>query len=107
MNDEIDIKGIDKAELLAALYNGSRQQGMGFMNPQGRSSMTKDDAQKILSQGGWLTNSPGRVYFDYLAGRVMKVDIGGDSLDPRLYDRDNGTGACAATIADLRKKQAA
>lgn len=107
MSEEIDIKGIDKAELLAALYNGSRQQGMGFMNSRGASSMTKDDAQKILSEGGWLTNLPGRVYFDYLQGRVMKVDIGGDTIEPWLYDRDNGHGAAARVIADLRGKQAA
>jgi hypothetical protein len=105
--NEIDIKGIDKADLLAALYNSARQQGMGFLNSRGASSMTKDEAQKVLSDGGWLTNLPGRVYFDYLNGRVMKVDIGGDTLEPWLYDRDNGQGAAARVIADLRGKQSA
>jgi hypothetical protein len=40
----ISIRGIDKAEVLAALYNASRQQGMGFMHARGASSMTVEEA---------------------------------------------------------------
>ena len=42
-------------------------------------------------------------YFDYLQGRVMKVRIQGDELDPRLYDRDNGEGAAEQAIWVLRQ----
>jgi hypothetical protein len=90
----IDISKFDKAEVLAALYNASKQQGMGFLNPRGREPLTKEEAANLLKEG---------TYFDYLAGRVMKVELGGDSLDPWLYDRDNGPGAAASALEKLAK----
>lgn len=103
--NEISIEGLSKAAVLAALYNGARQQGMGFADPRGSKPMTEADAQTVLSEGGWLTNLPGHAYFDYLHGRVMKVDIGGDKLDPYLYDRDNGPGAAAAAIEAMSRSR--
>lgn len=38
-------------------------------------------------------------YFDYLNGRVMKIEIGGDELSARTYDRDNGADAVVAVGA--------
>lgn len=32
-------------------------------------------------------------YIDYYNGRVIKADISGDTANPYLYDRDNGTGS--------------
>lgn len=95
MNDEIDISQFDKADVLAVLYNNARAQGMGFLhyNPE---PMTKEQAQKILDSG--------QTRFDYLQGRVMKVDLKGNMLWPGLYDRDNGSGAAATAIASLTKK---
>ena len=102
MSDEINIEGLSKAAVLAALFNGSRQQGMGFLNAAGANPMTEAQAQEEIDAradgNGW------RSYFDYLRGRVMKVDIGGDTFDPYLYDRDNGRGAAAAVIASLRQQ---
>lgn len=89
----IDISGISKAKALAALFNASRQQGMGFFNHRGAESMSEADAEKAIAASG--------LYFDYLFGRVMKVDLEGDQLDPWLYDRDNGQGAAARALADL------
>jgi hypothetical protein len=114
MSDKIDIKGIDKAELLAALHNGTRPLGMGFLHARG--PMTADDARpylesgddhaaafkKLEAAGGIVLRK--RLYFDYLCGRPLKVDIGGDELDPRLYDRDAGTGRCARVVASLRAR---
>lgn len=54
--------------------------------------MSAQEAEKHL-------DGSGDGYFDYLKGRVMKVSISGDSLDPRLYDRDNGQGAAARALA--------
>jgi hypothetical protein len=42
--ETIDISKLDKAEVLAALYNNSRQQGMGFMHSRGAAGMTKEEA---------------------------------------------------------------
>jgi len=55
--------------------------------------MSAEDAKEQLKRGS---------YFDYLSGRVMKVDLSSDELDPWLYDRDNGQGAAARMINALR-----
>lgn len=93
MSNEIDITGLDKADVLAALYNASRPLGLGalFYTPQG---MTHEEAQAAIAQG---------TDFDYLHGRVMKVNLAGDSFDPWLYDRDNGYGAAERAVASVRQ----
>ena len=88
----IDISKLDKAAVLAALYNNSRQQGMGFLHTRGREPLSRDQAADLLKQ---------TTYFDYLFGRVMKVDLSKDSFDPCLYDCDNGQGAAEAAILSL------
>jgi len=93
--DDIDISNCDKAEILAALYNASRQQGMGLMHSRGREPMTKEQAAEEI------TNAGVRSYFDYLHGRVMKIDLSGDVMRTFLYDRDNGEGSAAMAIAHL------
>jgi hypothetical protein len=87
----INIKGANKAAVLAALYNNSRPQGMGFMHAKAE-PMTEKMAAKLLEQD---------TYFDYLQGRVMKVDLSGDTLEERLYDRDNGQGAAYEAVKGL------
>jgi hypothetical protein len=98
MDGMIDIAGLDKAEVLAALFNASKQQGMGFFDTSGAGWMSVDDARKCIDV---VTDSDGEIYFDYLRGRVMKVELSGDQLNPRLYDRDNGRGAADAALAGL------
>lgn len=93
MQTAIDISQLDKAEVLAALYNASKQQGIGFFQQHGAMNMTVDQARKELEGGN---------DFDYLHGRVMKVHLGGDSFEPRLFDRDNGEGAAARALAGLK-----
>jgi len=88
----IDISKMNKCEVLAKLFNASKAQGMGFLHPGHSLTMTSDQAEKYLDDAG-------DGYFDYLNGRVMKVDISGDSLNPGLYDRDNGEGAAARALA--------
>lgn len=95
--DSIDITGISKPALLAALYNASKQQGMGFMHERGYHPMTEEQASVELER----TTS-----FDYLHGRVMKISVDGDSMYARLYDRDNGQGAAARVVAALRAEMA-
>lgn len=90
----IDISKFTKAEVLAALFNASQQQGMGLWDTRGKLPMTNAQANEIICSRG-----PNNLYFDYLYGRVMKVDISGDTLDPTLYDRDNGPGAAGAALA--------
>ena len=84
----IDISKLDKADVLCALYNNSKPLGLGIIH------FTPEDMEK--SEAEILVNK--YTYFDYLKGRIMKVDITGDELDPRLYDRDNGEGATQRAI---------
>lgn len=100
MSTAIDIKGIDKAELLAGLYNASRQKGMGFLHSRGGRDMTKEQAEEEIKA------AQPELYFDYLHGRVMKVQLSGDTLSPWGFDRDNHEGAAAEVVAEIRKKMA-
>ena len=91
----LDIKGIDKALLLVCLFNRSKQQGMGFLDDRGVTTLQPGVAAELVSK---------QTYFDYLFGRVMKVEIGGDTLNPYLYDRDNGEGAASEALDILIKR---
>jgi hypothetical protein len=101
---KISIKGIDKAELLAALVNGAMPLGLGVLHA-GAAPMTKVEAQEWIDEGRThdTVNIP-RDYlrFDYVKGRPIKSNLSGDELDPRLYDRDQGEGAAARVVASLR-----
>lgn len=89
----ISITGLDKSAVLAALYNASRPQGMGFMQYD-PAPMTPEQAAAILAQ---------TTYFDYLKGRVMKLNLtSDDEFNEALYDRDNGEGAAERVVAALR-----
>lgn len=91
---KIDIKNLDKAKLLQALFNNSKPLGLGFFASGSNSEMSYSEAQKIIAEGN--------LYFDYLKGRVMKIDISGDEMEPWGYDRDNGQGAAQKVVTALR-----
>jgi len=89
MKNVINIKGINKAEVLAALFNNAKSQGMGiYYSPS--DPMPKEDAQELLDSG--------QTYFDYLKGRVLKIQLEGDELQIGLYDRDNGEGEASRAL---------
>lgn len=127
----INIKGLDKAEVLLALWEGSHAQGMSFLGMlNGR--LTIEKARDMIRQqqenafeysgeapehtsenheeynakfNAWLEKNPDvQLYFDYVAGHVIKCDISGDEFDERLYDRDCGEGRAAKVIEALRRK---
>lgn len=94
------ISGMDRAIILAALYNRAQVQGMGFLQytPE---DMSVEEARGIIDHRR-LSNQD--LYFDYLKGRVMKIDLSGNETDTRLYNRDNGQGAAEKVMADIREK---
>jgi hypothetical protein len=96
MPNEIDITGLDKAKLLQVLFNNSKQQGMGFLDTSGSKDMTLEEAQSEIDERG------DKLFFDYLKGRVMKVNLSGNSLNVWGYDRDNGEGAALAAVNSIR-----
>ena len=83
--------GLTKAQALAALFNHARTQGLGALHYRREHIMTEQEATRLLDQVG---RDP---FFDYLEGRVLKVEIG-DQIDERLYDRDNGEGAALQAL---------
>lgn len=91
----IDISGLDKAEVLAALYNGSKQLGLGFLHQQGADALSVERAREELKSSH---------YFDYLHGRVMKILLSGDELETALYNRDNGANSAERIIEKLRQE---
>lgn len=92
----IDISKKDKAEVLAALYNGSSPQGMGIFHYDS-ALMTKEEAAKFLE------NTPDKS-FDYLKGRVMKINLHDDILKTTLYNQDVGKGMAELIITELPDK---
>lgn len=85
----VDTKGLKKSAVLAALYNDSKPQGLGFLHFD-----PAPMAEDLLKTS---------THFDYLKGRVMKVDLSNDdSFEEWLYDRDNGNGAAQRAINKLR-----
>jgi len=104
---KVSIRGLDKAAVLAALYNASHPQGMGFLHAD-PNPMTVEEAQKLLKAGDDTAQMFGirlhgdDFYFDYVKGRVLKVDLSADEFNPWGYDRDNGEGAAEAAISTLR-----
>lgn len=87
----MDISKYDKAEVLRVLYDNAQPQGMGMLHFKS-GNMSREEARSWLKHG---------TYFDYLSGRVMKVDLSGNELDTRLYNRDNGPDAAEKAIESL------
>jgi len=88
----IDISKLDKAAVLAALYNHSQPLGLGFLHATPE-DMSNSEARQLLDGG--------QEYFDYLKGRVMKIDLKDDELHTDLYNRDNGDGAAESALLAL------
>ena len=89
-------EGLTKAEVLCALYNNAQCQGLGFLHYIPK-DMTIEQAEELLKT---------TTEFDYLYGRVMKVDLSGDKgFEEWLYDRDNGKGAAQSALDDYRARK--
>jgi hypothetical protein len=88
----INIEGLKKAEVLKVLYNNSKPLGLGILQFE-NTDMTTEEAEELLED---------QTYFDYLKGRVMKIDLKSDvEFEEWLYDRDNGQGAAQRAIDSL------
>lgn len=88
----VDISGLDKAEVLKALYDAAKPLGMGALQFK-PGDLSIEDARKAVEKD---------LYFDYYLGRPLKVNLSGDVVSMALYDRDQGDGAGAEAIRKLR-----
>ena len=92
----IDISKLSKVQVLVALYNASQPFGTGLLHYD-PAPMSEEEAADLLEQS---------TYFDYVKGRVMKVDLSKNEFNPRLYDRDNGPGEAQRVIDALTRHTA-
>lgn len=105
MTDSIDITGLDKAAVLAALFNASAPQGFGFLQAgNGPQVMSLEDAQVMIDLAP-APMIPGMtderaLEYDYVLGRPLKVSLGGDEFNPWGFDRDNGGPGSAQKVID-------
>jgi hypothetical protein len=85
----MNIKGLNKAEVLVELFNKAKPLGLLAFRPY---TMTLEEAKAFLS----VTS-----YFDYLKGRVLMISLHKEEVDTRLYNRNNGKNAAENAIAQL------
>lgn len=87
----IDIKGIDKVELLNALWLNSKPasfyRASGTLPPD----FDKEKAETAVYR-----------YIDYFCGHAIKTDISGDTASTYLYDRDTRPGRFRDIVDAIR-----
>ena len=93
IGEPIDISDLPKGRVLAALYNNAKPQGLGFIDAS-PGFMSENEAGALLAVA---------TFFDYVHGRVMKVNLAGHAFHPWGYDRDNGAGLAAEVVGRLRR----
>lgn len=95
----ISIEGLDKGQVLAALYNSASIAGRQNLNAnaaRGFVDMTAEHARKLLNRNQ-------RARFETIHGRAVKVVLSGTEFDERWYDLGNGErGLAARVIENLR-----
>lgn len=117
MSDQptVYIADLSKADVLAALFNAAEApHRMGALQFQsGPYVMTREWAKELTDLGNTATDDylgislPGRpkLYFDYLYGRCLKIDLTDDNtFDPQDFDCNNGGDGSAQRVIDHLRK---
>lgn len=113
----MNIAGLSKAKVLAALYNHARPVGMSSYD------MDEERAEELLKPQEKLENwlsilddaigmAGGTIiqkcdpplFFDRLQGRMMNIDLTSDEVDTTGYNEINGKDAAEKIIQTLREK---
>jgi len=92
----VDIKGLDKARVLKALYDHSNVQEMSLFRSVPNGLVTVEICENLLKHN---------TSFECLYGRVLRIDIGGDAFDERLYDQECGEGAAQRAVDSIRAEK--
>ncbi len=91
-SEMVNIAGLDKVQLLHALWTRSKPAAYYDF------SMANPPSFNVV-----LANDGVKRYIDYFQGRCIKTDLSKNEANPRMFDRDFGQGAFAQVVADLRK----
>ena len=95
---KINIKGVDKVKLLAALFNAAGPEGPTRMTYKPRHVMSKHEAHEWLERHYEMAATP-HIY--YIEGRRINLDISGDKVDPYAWDKRHGWGAFSKIVNSL------
>ncbi|CEP03661.1 unnamed protein product (mitochondrion) [Plasmodiophora brassicae] len=96
MNQRVDIRGIDKVELLHALWQ-NRKPALYFYG-SGAPAPAFDHAKA----GGAVLR-----HIDYFEGRCIKTDLSGNTANAWFYDHDTGPGTFQRIVQELRQSSSA
>lgn len=89
----VDISGIDKVQLLRALWEKSSPALFFKTGLLPEPQFDETEARELQS-----------LDVDYFCGRCIKSNLSGNVVSPRLYDRDIHPGAFAEVVTKLREK---
>jgi hypothetical protein len=88
----VDISGVDKLQLLKALWSSQKTASFFTNIPSMAPAFDESAASAAIARG----------HIDYFSGRAIKADLSGDVAQPYLYDRDAGPGAMQRIVMQLR-----
>ena len=88
---QINIQGLNKVDLLRALWNEVMPASFFVSNPQKIPEFDSNVAETIVQH-----------YIDYFCGRAIKCDISKNVANPTGYDRGTAPGTFQRIATDLR-----
>lgn len=93
MSGRVDISGLDKAAVLAVLYNAARPLGRGSQH------FIPGD-WSVADARSYLTDTDHNHNHEYVLGRALHADLGGDDFRSYGFNRDNGGPGTAERIVE-------
>lgn len=96
-SQNVDISGLDKAELLCRLWRGTKTVGSGFFAQRNDLPPSVDEARS------WINRTEG--YVDYFCGKPIKCDLASEvtQLPKYGYDMYAGEGAMQGVVDKMRQ----
>jgi hypothetical protein len=95
----INIQGLDKREVLKALFDAAIPKGNGWRKYD-RTPMRLANAGTLLKKA-----EQNNTIITVITGRQLHVDLSGNEFDPTLYNQHNGEGAAEKALEPLLTRQ--
>ena len=91
----VDIKGIDKVQLLEELWTAQKVASWFLFHPVQVPPFDRVKAKEAVAKQDDI---------DYFQGRAIKLNLTNDSIDPWVYDRDAGPGTFKKIVDQIRDR---